>query len=656
MGRTVDKNPMAGGLHCGPLHISQVINIEDESTLCSRENVSFLLLSHLRRPYSWSGMCLPGSHYCYHSGNRKSCYTSLAVWPDVRDSTPVSSALPNSLQVAIPAGSTGRVGFSNEGFWGIKVDSSWTYTASFYYRFPAASAFRGSATIGLQSSTGQILASANVALSGSQTSWSRVQVTFRPTASTSSTSNSFFVILDGAQGAGQTINFAMFSLFPPTFKNRPNGIRADIAEALIEMGPSFFRFPGGNNLGQTVASRWQWNATVGSLLSRPGRSGDWGYINTDGLGLLEYLQFFEDANMEPIMAVWSGYALGGTNLAENQLAPYIQQAKDQINFVIGDPAKSAPAALRASLGHPAPFHLQYVEVGNEDFFAAGTYPYRWKDFVGSLSAEFPQLRFIATTNTFNPILSPNPQHYDVHVYQTPTWFAQNSFFYDGFQRNGTTYFEGEYAAISTNPNDIFGSPADGRLLWPTMQSAAGEAAFMTGLERNSDIVFAASYAPLLQVGVESLYHSPLRINDSKHVNSTQWTPDLISFDAGKVYRSTSFYVQKLFSLNRGDVYLPSTLPARTGTLFWSVTRSNAGNVIIKVSNTASSAAALTFQLPFNTVASTGSLQQIQGAQSASNTPTTPNLVVPVTSTIQTAKTFNFNAPAFSVSIITVRAS
>lgn len=113
---------------------------------------------------------------------------------------------------------------------GIKVDSSWTYTASFYYRFPAASAFRGSATIGLQSSTGQILASANVALSGSQTSWSRVQVTFRPTASTSSTSNSFFVILDGAQGAGQTINFAMFSLFPPTFKNRPNGIRADIAE------------------------------------------------------------------------------------------------------------------------------------------------------------------------------------------------------------------------------------------------------------------------------------------------------------------------------------------------------------------------------------------------------------------------------------------
>ncbi|THG96501.1 hypothetical protein EW026_g5341 [Hermanssonia centrifuga] len=135
--------------------------------------------------------------------------------------------------------------------------------------------------------------------------------------------------------------------------------------------------------------------------------------------------------------------------------------------------------------------------------------------------------FIATSDAFSPILSPTPQAYDVHVYQIPSWFAENSFYYDSFERNGTKYFEGEYAAISTNANDIFGTSADGRLLFPTMQSSSGEAAFMTGLERNSDIVFAASYAPLLQ-----------------HVNSTQWTPDLISFDAGSVIRSTSFYVQK----------------------------------------------------------------------------------------------------------------
>ncbi|GJJ10700.1 hypothetical protein Clacol_004927 [Clathrus columnatus] len=153
-------------------------------------------------------------------------------------------------------------------------------------------------------------------------------------------------------------------------------------------------------------------------------------------------------------------------------------------------------AKRAALGHPAPFELNYVEVGNEDFFST-TYPYRWRDFVGNLSAAYPAITFIATGYTFNPPLTPNPQAWDIHVYQTPEWFAQNAFIYDGFERNGTKYFEGEYAAISTNAGNLYGTPAEGRLTFPTMQSAAGEAAFMTGFERNADIVFAASYAPLL---------------------------------------------------------------------------------------------------------------------------------------------------------------
>jgi len=340
------------------------------------------------------------------------------------------------------------------------------------------------------------------------------------------------------------------------------------------------------------------------------------------------------------MAVWSGYSLGGTNLAENQLGPYIQQAIDQINFVIGDPAQSAPAALRSSLGHPDPFKLTYVEIGNEDFFASSTYPYRWKDIVNALSAQFPQLQFIATTYVGNPVLSPTPKAYDVHVYQSPSWFPQNAFYYDTFARDGTQYFEGEYAAISTNSSNLYGTPAEGRLTFPTMQSASGEAAFMTGLERNSDIVFAASYAPLLQ-----------------NINSAQWTPDLISFDAGSVVRSTSFYVQKLFATNKGDVYLPSTLPKQGGTLHWSVTRSNSsGNVMIKVVNAGSAATSLTFQLQFNTVATSGTLTQLTGAETASNTPSNPNTITPKTSTVTTGKTFNFSAPAFSVSVITVNAS
>ncbi|PPQ68457.1 LOW QUALITY PROTEIN: hypothetical protein CVT26_006044 [Gymnopilus dilepis] len=571
----------------------------------------------------------------------------------IAESDPVSVALPNALHVTVPSGTSGPVGFANTGFSGIKVNARDTYKASFYYRFPTRSRSNVRAVLSLQSTSGQIFGSASVQLSGSQTTWKQVTATITPKTSSGDISNLFSITFDGASTSGQAINFAMFSLFPPTFKNRENGMRVDIAEALAEAGPSFFRLPGGNNLeGQTPQTRWQWNATnehrlidfiqVGPLVDRPGyisillpfgscllwqnqgREGDWGYINTDGLGLLEYLHWCEDVGMQPIMAIWAGYSLGGQSIAEGDLQPYIQQAADQINFVVGDPKKSAAAALRASLGHPEPFELNYVEVGNEDFFST-TYPYRWHDFVSALQPQFPKIHFIATTNPFSPIISPNPADYDIHVYQTPDWFAQNSFFYDTF--------EGEYAAISTNPDNIFGAPGTGRLTFPTMQSSAGEAAFMTGLERNSDIVFAASYAPLLG------------------------TPNLLAFDAGAVYRSTSYYVQKLFSLNRGDEYLPSTLPSTNGTLFWSVVRKTKTNqIIIKISNVAAAEAPVTFALPFKHVASTGTVQVLTGPATDSNTPESPNLIVPVNSTVHTGKTFTYTAPPVSVNVLTFTAS
>ncbi|KAF5318563.1 hypothetical protein D9619_010790 [Psilocybe cf. subviscida] len=570
--------------------------------------------------------------------NWKALNSNIAV---VAETTPVSAALPNALQLSVPAGSVSNVGFANTGNSGIGIQADTNYKASFYYRFPTASKFKGKFVVSLQDAAGTVLASQKVSASGSQTSWKQVKLSLSTSTQPGSINNMFAITVEGNSAAGETINFAMLSLFPPTFKNRENGMRQDIAQALADMKPSFFRLPGGNNLeGQTVATRWQWNSTIGPLLDRPGRAGDWGYTNTDGLGLMEYLNWCEDVGMEAIMAVWAGYALGGTSLPEDQLQPYIQQAVDQINFVIGDPAKSAAAAQRAALGHPKPFPLTYVEVGNEDFFAAASYVYRWKDFVTALQAEFPQLHFIATSDTFSPILSPSPTEYDVHVYQTPTWFAQNSFFYDGFERNGTKYFEGEYAAISTNPNNIFGSTSQGRLTFPTMQSAAGEAAFMTGLERNSDIVFAASYAPLLG-----------------HVTNNQWTPNLLAFDAGNVYKSTSYYVQKLFSVNRGDEYLPSTLPQVTGNIFWSVVRSKASSdIIIKISNVASTPEDLTFILPFQHVNGKGTLQLLTGNATASNTPGNPNLFAPVTSSIVVGKTFNYTAPAVSVSVLTFKAS
>ncbi|KAJ6578602.1 alfa-L-arabinofuranosidase precursor [Mycena sp. CBHHK59/15] len=550
--------------------------------------------------------------------------TSISV---IADPFPLSSALPNSLVLTIPANTSEELGFGNEGYWGINVLARTTYTASLYYRLPVplpVDTAPPTLTLALQTAAGARLVAHSEPLKDNPPSgWTHVNVALTPPQSAPSTANNFTVTIDTcADAAG--------------LEGRANGMRADLAETLAEMRPAFFRFPGGNNLeGQTTATRWQWRNTVGPLIDRPGRVGDWGYINTDGIGLLEYLLWCEDMEMEPFMAVWDGYSLSGTSVTGAALQPYIAEAIDQINFVIGDPATSEPAALRASLGHPEPFALTYVEIGNEDFVgqAPGTYASRWNSIVTNLTATFPQLHFMATSRTTSPVLTPTPQHYDIHVYQTPKYFATNSFIYDSFPRNGMTYFEGEYAVTSTNSSNLFGTPAVGRLLWPTVAGSVGEAGFMTGLERNADIVFAASYAPLLG-----------------HVNGSQWTPNLVGFDAGNVYRSTSFYVQKLFSINKGDEYLPSTLPdsSSSATLVWSVTRwSTTGELIIKISNSAASPADLTFVLPFANVSDVGTAQVLTGAGSASNTPEIPNLVAPVTSQIPTGATFNYTAPAIS---------
>ncbi|KAI1798142.1 glycoside hydrolase [Ganoderma leucocontextum] len=506
----------------------------------------------------------------------------------IADSNPVSTSLPDSLQFSVPSGSSGAVGFTNEGFWGIKVNSSWTYKASFYYRFPASSSFSGTLTAGLRTNGGAILAQTTTQIRGTATNWTQVNLDLKPTISAPDNDNSFFISVDGAAAAGQTINFAVLSLFPPTFKDRMECGLILRRFTLAEMGPAFFCFPGGNNLGQTPATRWQWNATVGSLLDRPGRAGDWGYVNTERVLLL--LPAFRLLSLTSRLAVVSGYALGGTSKPESALAGFIQQAKDQVT------------ALRASLGHPEPFNLRFVEIGNE--------------CIRQSDDQTRRPEFLATPDVGSPVLSPVPPAYDVHIYQTPTWFYQNAFYYDSFVRDGTTYFEGEYAAMSAST---------GRLLWPTVASSAGEAA-----EFNSDIVFAASYAPLLQ-------------DEALHVNSTQWCVshfmanlaylvNLLRCSAGSVIKSTSFYAQKVRH-NRpvrhlGDQYLPSTLPTNSGTLHCS------GETFIKVANAGSASASITFDL---------TQFSIQNG---------PQTILPQLSNVTTGTTFTYNAPAFSISVIT----
>ncbi|RDB27701.1 putative alpha-L-arabinofuranosidase A [Hypsizygus marmoreus] len=548
----------------------------------------------------------------------------------IADPIPVSPFLPNALQVTFPPNRFGLIGFGNEGFYGLKVDTALTYKASFYYRFPTATSYRGNAVIGFQTVSGLSLGSVTAPISGAQTTWTQVSVSVTPAQVAFNNNNYFNVVFDAGAVAGQTINFAMLSLFPPTYRNRANGVRLDIATAIAENRPGFFRFPGGKNLGTTIDTRWQWNTTVGALLDRPGRVGAWGYTNTDGLGLFEFLQFSEDIGASPIMGVWSGLALDGSSIEEKDLGPYIQQAIDQINFAIG-PTSTVQGMLRATLGHSAPFPLTYIEIGNEDLLSSDTYVYRWRYFTTVLSQNFPQLRYIATSNANDPVVAPDPTHWDVHAYKTPSWFAKNSFFYDSFQRNGTLYLEGEYAVVD---NDI--QATHDRLLYPTLQGSLGEAAFMTGLERNSDIVFGAAYSPLLN-----------------NVANTQWTPNLLSFDVNNVYRSTSFYVQKLFATNRGQLYYSSTLPNPGGTLFWSVTQESS-TWVMKIVNTADSPDNITFLLPVAVRQGTSTV--MKGAATDSNTPANPNLVAPVISSLVlsvASKQLTYAVPSLSLTVIRI---
>ncbi|KAH7874179.1 glycoside hydrolase family 51 protein [Lentinula edodes] len=574
----------------------------------------------------------------------------------VASSSPVSSALPNALSFAVPSGSTSTVGFTNSGYFGtprislvirysahfffcllgIPVTAGWTYTGSFYYRTPTppATKISGSFTADLRSTSGTVFTSTTVPFTTSST-WQQATFTFTASSTQSAVTNLFALSVGGSTVAGLTMEFTLISLFPPTFNGRKNGFRMDLSETLLDMKPAFFRFPGGNNLeGETAADRWAWENTVGDLVDRPGRVGDWGYINTDGLGLYEYLQWIEDMDMQPIMAVYAGYSLNGASVASNDMQTYITEAINQINFVIGDASTNAQAAIRSSMGHPDPFTLNYIEIGNEDFFSPTTYAdYRWADLYNALHAEFPQLHYIATSATSGnvPSLSPAPTYWDLHIYSNPNFFINGAYNFDILSRNGLQFFQGEYATTTEN--------SGAALTYPFIDGSIAEAAYMAGFDRNSDIVFAASYAPLLN-----------------HVSSTQWTPDLITFSPNTVIRSTSYYVQQLYSLYKGDFYLTSTTNTASSPVQWSVTRdTSAGQYFLKVINTATSANTVVFTLPFTPSHTTGTGTILTAASGTQNTPTNPNAAVPSSFSFTAGKTITYNAPGLSLSVLVVTA-
>ena len=407
----------------------------------------------------------------------------------------------------------GTFTLQNEGYWGMNIVAGDGYTLKLAAR---GERFNGKLAANILSSTGEVLASGEI--SGIGGGWK--YHTLDLTAAASDPKAKLEI-----SGDGKGILFLdMVSLLPKkTWKD--HGLRPDLAESLNGLHPAFVRFPGGCWVeGDDFAHMNHWKNTIGNIDSRTPLWNIWGYNATHGLGFYEYLQMTEDLGAEPLFCINIGMSHKET-IPMDRMAQWVQDALDAIEYANG-PTNSLWGAQRAAAGHPAPFNLKYMEIGNENGGFNG-YVEHWNIFYDAIRAKYPDIKFVA--DGWDKFGDKQPDIVDDHYYDSPEWFMRNAGLYDKKDRNGPKVFVGEYAVTK-----------DCGL--GNLRGAIGEAAFMTGLERNSDEVVMASYAPLLV-----------------NLNHRAWNPDLINFDSSKWYGLPSYYVQKLFAENRGDVSLPTTV-------------------------------------------------------------------------------------------------
>jgi alpha-N-arabinofuranosidase len=553
---------------------------------------------------------------------------------------PLNTAIPTSLRLDVTQASAGHVaGVANEGYWGIPVKPDTRYRASFYAK--AAPGFTGPITVSIQSEDGRTVY-ATKTVTGLTQAWKAYEVTLQ-TGTLSPTSKARYVLTVDRPG---TVWFSLVSLFPPTFRNQPNGFRPDLMQMLVDMKPKYLRFPGGNYLeGDQIADRFDWKKTLGPLADRPGHMAPWTYRSTDGLGLYEFLLWCEDMNAEPVLAVYAGYSLKGAYVKPGpDLESYIQDALDEIEYVSG-PVTSKWGALRAKAGHPAPFTLTYVEVGNEDFFdRSGSYDQRFVQFNAAIKARYPQLQVISTVGFEQPeakrVSSVKPDVLDEHYYRTVEAFLKMARSqYDAYDRKGPKIFVGEWGAYET-PFEPWNPRSRGEAPTPNMRAAIGDAAFMTNMEKNADIVVMNCYAPLL-------------VNVSP--GARQWRPNLIGYDALRVYGSPSYYAIKLFSTNLGDEILKTT--ATDTDVLVSVTRdSKSGTIYAKLVNPGDADVPVQINLTgAGALAPTATALTLAADPHATNAIDAPGRVVPVTSTVTGVKPgFTHTVPRHGIVVLTLR--
>ena len=548
----------------------------------------------------------------------------------------LSTAIGTSVRLEVTQASAGhRAGMANEGYWGIPVRPNTRYHASFFAK--AAPGFTGPITVAIESEDGKTTF-ATGRVSGVTPAWKPYEVTLT-TAALMPTAKARFVLTVDRPG---TIWFGLVSLFPPTYKNQANGFRPDLLQMLIDMRPKFLRFPGGNYLeGDQIADRFEWKKTLGSLSERPGHMAPWGYRSTDGLGLYEFLLWAENMNAEPVLAVYAGYSLKGAYVKPGpDLEPYIQDALDEIEYVTG-PASSKWGSLRAKAGHPAPFKLTYVEVGNEDFFdRSGSYDQRFVQFNTAIKARYPHLQVISTVGFEHPenqrVRSVTPDVVDEHYYRTVDAFLKAARGqYDKYDRKGPKIFVGEWGAYET-PFEPWNPRSRGEAPTPNMRAAIGDAAWMTEMERNSDLVIMNCYAPLL-----------VNVNPG----ARQWRPNLIGYDALRVYGSPSYHAIKLFATHVGDEILKAS--ASDTDVLVSVTRDSRSRILyVKLVNPGAADASVQLNVTGAALRPTATALTLAADPQATNSIDSLARVVPVTSQVADVKPrFAYTVPANGIVVL-----
>lgn len=549
---------------------------------------------------------------------------------------PLNANLPVSLRLEVASASrTAPAGVANGGYWGIPVKPRTRYRASFRAR--AAAGFSGPLRLAIQSEDGAtVYAEATVPRLTPE--WREYTATLK-TGEVQPTARARYGLTLDRPG---TVWLSLVSLFPPTWKNRPNGLRRDLMQMLVDLKPGFLRFPGGNYLeGGTVATRFDWKQTLGPLTERPGHPGPWGYRSTDGMGLMEFLLWTADMGAEPVLGVYAGYSLGGEWVKPGpDLQPFVQDALDEIEYVAG-PVSSKWGARRAKDGHPAPFQLRYVEVGNEDFFdRSGSYDGRFAQFYDTIKARYPELKVISTVGNEQPankrVHSRQPDVLDEHYYRSAESFLRMApRHYEGYDRKGPEIFVGEWGAYEEiepwNPRSRALPPT------PSMRAALGDAAWMAAMERNADLVTMQCYAPLL-----------VNVNPG----ARQWRPNLIGYDALNAYGSPSYYAIRMFSREHGDEILKASLAGSP--LQYSVTRdSRSGDILVKLVNPQATGQTIQIDLRgIRGVKSTAVETTLAAAPTDTNSMDQPAKVVPVTRKVSGVQpAFSHTLPPYTISVL-----